>query len=149
VAEPELCAHRTTRIVIGAFYHVYNGLGSGFVESVYHHALGNTVERLGHRVDREAALKVTFEGTVVGVFRADLIVDERVLVEVKAADQLSKSHDAQVINYLRASGLPVGLLLNFGPRATYRRLVGPADGAMMRRETVAAEPGQAAPRNSG
>jgi len=126
MAESRLVAHETTRIVLGAFYYVYNQLGHGFVESVYHHALGNTLERVGCAVEREAVLRVYFEGREVGVFRADLIVNGRVIVEVKAADRLARAHEAQLINYLRAGDLPVGLLLNFGPRASYRRLVGPA-----------------------
>jgi GxxExxY protein len=114
-----------TRRVIGAFYYVYNRLGHGFMESVYQRALANTLERTGTRVHREAPLTVEFEGVVVGDFRADIVVEDRVIVEVKTIDQLSAVHEAQLLNYLRASGLPVGLLLNFGPKATCRRLVNP------------------------
>ena len=126
MAEVELAEYQTTRAVIGAFYYVYNQLGSGFLEAVYHRALGNTLERAGLRVEREAPLRVYFEGQDVGEFRADLVINGRVIVEVKAVDRLAGSHEAQLINDLRAAELPVGLLLNFGPRATYRRLVGPA-----------------------
>lgn len=124
--ELQLLEHTTTRAIIGAFYYVYNRLGHGFLESVYQTALANTLERTGHRVDREVELLVYFEEAIVGKFRADLVVDDRVLLEVKAATQISAPHEGQVINYLRASGLPVGLLLNFGPQAAYRRFVGPA-----------------------
>jgi GxxExxY protein len=126
MAESDLHLYQTTRVIIGAFYYVFNRLGSGFLESVYHRALGNALERSGRRVEREAALSVVFEEQVVGEFRADLIVDHRVLVEVKAVEHIVAAHEAQIINYLRASGLPVGLLLNFGPRPLYRRFVGPA-----------------------
>ena len=126
MTERDLVAYETTRVIIGGFSYVYNQLGFGFIESVYHRALGNTLERSGCRVDREAALEVAFEGQVVGVFRADLVIDGRVIVEVKACEHITRAHEAQVINYLRASGLPVGLLLNFGPQPTYKRLVGPA-----------------------
>lgn len=125
MAESGLVAHETTRVVLGAFFYVYNTLGHGFLESVYHRALGNTLERVRCAVEREADLRVYFEELEVGVFRADLIVNRRVIVEVKAMDRLTGSHEAQLINYLRAAELPVGQLLNFGPRATYRRLVGP------------------------
>ncbi len=125
MAEEHLPAYETTRVIIGAFYYVYNRLGYGFLESVYHRALGNTLERTGREVLREVALHVMFERQLVGEFRADLIVDRRVVVEVKAVDQLGGSHEAQLINYLRAANLPVGLLVNFGPRPSYRRLVGP------------------------
>lgn len=130
MAETDLHLYETTRVIIGAFYSVFNRLGSGFLESVYHRALGNALERSGRHVEREAALRVAFEGRVVGEFRADLIVDRQVLVEVKAVEHIVAAHEAQVINYVRASGLPVGLLLNFGPRPSYRRFVGPA--AMLR-----------------
>lgn len=132
MAETDLYLFQTTRVIIGAFYYVFNRLGSGFLESVYHRALGNALERSGRHVEREAALSVAFEGQVVGEFRADLIVDRQVLVEVKAVEHIVAPHEAQVINYVRASGLPVGLLLNFGPRPSYRRFVGPA--AMLRRD---------------
>ncbi|MHB1312488.1 MAG: GxxExxY protein [Gemmatimonadaceae bacterium] len=125
MTETDLAEHRTTRAVIGAFYYVYNQLGPGFLEAVYHRALGNTLERAGLFVEREAPLRVYFEGQDVGEFRADLVVNGRVIVEVKAVEQLARAHEAQLINYLRAADLPVGLLLNFGPRASYRRLVGP------------------------
>ena len=126
MAETDLHLYETTRVIIGAFYYVFNRLGSEFLESVYHRALGNALERAGRRVERETALSVAFEGMVVGEFRADLVVDRQVLVEVKAGEYLVAPHEAQVRNYLRASGLPVGLLLNFGPRPRYRRFVGPA-----------------------
>lgn len=126
MAESDLHLYETTRVIIGAFYYVFNQLGSGFLESVYHRALGNALDRTGRRVEREVALSVQFEGLVVGEFRADLVVDRQVLIEVKAAEHIVVPHEAQVINDLRASGLPVGLLLNFGPRPSYRRFVGPA-----------------------
>ena len=126
MTELDLAESATTRRIIGAFYYVYNRLGHGFLESVYHKALANTLDRAGLHVAREAPVRVVFEGEVVGEFRADLIVERRVIVEVKAVDRLIPAHDAQVLNYLRASHLPAALLLNFGPRMQYRRLVGAA-----------------------
>ena len=123
--ESELLHGDVTRRVIGAFYYVYNRLGHGFLESVYQKALANTLERAGTRVLREAPMTVEFEGVAVGDFRVDLVVEERVIVEVKAVDRLGSMHEAQLLNYLRASGLDIGLLLNFGPKATCRRLVNP------------------------
>jgi GxxExxY protein len=150
MSESALAAHHTTHAILGAFYYVYNQLGYGFVESVYQHALGNTLERTGHSVAREAPLTVTFENRVVGVFRADLIVDQCVIVETKAVEQLARAHEAQLLNYLHASRLPVGLLLNFGPRATFRRLVGRAALDPGSRERRASDPPPyAAPRISG
>ena len=123
--EAELLHGDVTRRVIGAFYYVYNRLGHGFLESVYQKALANTLERTGTRVLREASMTMEFEGVAVGDFRADLVIEDRVIVEVKAVDQLGAVHEAQLLYYLRASGLDIGLLLNFGPKATCRRLVNP------------------------
>jgi len=123
--DSELLHGDVTRRVIGAFYYVYNRLGHGFLESVYQKALANTLERTGTRVRREVPITVEFEGVAVGDFRADLVIEERVIVEIKAVDQLGPVHEAQLLNYLRASGLDIGLLLNFGPKATCRRLVNP------------------------
>lgn len=155
MAEADLHLYQTTRVIIGAFYYVFNRLGSGFLESVYHRALGNALERSGSHVEREAALSVAFEGQVVGEFRADLIVDRQVLVEVKAAEHIVAPHEAQIINYVRASGLPVGLLSNFGPRPSYRRFVGPSamrrsDGLRQATEAVKGVPERhEAPLSSG
>lgn len=139
MAESELLEAATTRRIIGAFYHVYNQLGFGFAEPVYQRALARVLERTGSQVDREWRASVVFEAEVVGEFRLDLVVDARVVVEVKAVEHFHPAHESQLINYLRASGLEVGLLLNFGPRASYRRLV------------VTREPGRryAALRSSG
>ena len=123
MGEGDLLHGDVTRRVIGAFYYVYNRLGHGFLESVYQRALANTLERTGTRVHREAPISVEFEGTVVGDFRADIVVEDRLIVEVKAVERLGSVHEAQLLNYLRVSGLQVGLLLNFGPKATYRRLI--------------------------
>lgn len=155
MAEKDLHLCQTTRVIIGAFHYVFSRLGSGFLESVHHRALGNALERSGRHVEREAALSVAFEGQVVGEFRADLIVDRQVLVEVKAVEHIVAPHEAQVINYVRASGLPVGLLLNFGPRPSHRRFVGPAavlrcDGLRQANEAVDGKPQlQDALRSSG
>lgn len=148
MAETDLIEHHTTSIILGAFFYVYNRLGHGFLESVYQRALGNTLARTGHHVGREVALQVTFEGELVGDFRADLIVDRCVIVEVKAVDRIVPSHEAQLINYLRAAALPVGLVLNFGPRATYRRLVGPAPHGAAPSTTVLPTMDATAPRES-
>lgn len=123
--DSEMLHSEVTRRVIGAFYYVYNRLGHGFLESVYQKALANTLERTGTHIRREALMTVEFEAVAVGDFRADLVIDESVIVEIKAVDQLGPVHEAQLRNYLRASGLDIGLLLNFGPKATCRRLVNP------------------------
>lgn len=114
---------RLTEAIIGAFYEVYNELGPGFLESVYGNALHWLLADRGMRVDRECALDVYFRSHRVGEFRADLVVERRVVVELKAASQLTRAHEVQLLNYLKASRIEVGLLLNFGPKAEVRRRV--------------------------
>jgi GxxExxY protein len=112
-----------TRRIIGAFYDVYNALGYGFLESVYRRALEREIVDRGIHVVREAAAEVRYKGSVVGVFRADLLVESRVVIELKACRKLEPAHPAQVINYLRATDLEVGLLLHFGPRPAFQRFI--------------------------
>lgn len=112
-----------TKRIIGVFFEVYNELGSGFLESVYVEALALALREAGLRVEREMSLTVHFRDRIVGQFRADLVVGGAVIVEAKACPCLHATHQAQVLNYLRATVLEVGLLLNFGPRPMVRRLL--------------------------
>jgi len=112
-----------TRQIIGVFFAVYNELGAGFLESVYVESLAIALVQVGLPVEREKPLTVHFRGEVVGKFRADLIVGEVILVEVKACSKLNSVHEAQTLNYLRATSLEVGLLVNFGFRPQFRRLL--------------------------
>ena len=109
--------------VIGAFFDTYNELGYGFLESVYENALAIRLEEAGFEVARQLPIEVRFHGQVVGQFRADLLVEGCLLIEIKAAAQIGTAHEAQLINYLKATGIRVGLLLNFGPRPGFRRRV--------------------------
>jgi GxxExxY protein len=104
------------------FFDVYNELGFGFLESVYAGALAAAFREAGLTVEREMPLEVRFRGSVVGQFRADLVVGGAVLIEAKACPSLHPAHNAQVLNYLRATVLEIGLLLNFGPRPGIKRL---------------------------
>jgi GxxExxY protein len=116
--------HRdVTSLVIRVFFQVYNELGVGFLESVYVEAMDLALSQAGLSTQRELPLAVTFRGHVVGRFRADLVVEKRVLVEAKACPRLHPAHEAQLLNYLRATVLEVGLVLNFGPRPQFRRLL--------------------------
>jgi GxxExxY protein len=112
-----------TGAIIGGMYVVHKEFGSGFLEGVYANALTIVLRTAGLRVDREVAVEVVFQGQRVGWYRADMIVEGRVLVEVKTARRIHPRHRAQVRNYLRASGLEVGLVLNFGRSADARRVV--------------------------
>lgn len=113
----------TTRRVIGAFYDVYQELRGGFLEGVYRNALSIRLGELGIAAEAETTLEVFFHDQRVGWFRADVLVEARVLVELKALPTLTKDHERQLINYLKASRIEVGLLLNFGPTPPIRRFV--------------------------
>jgi GxxExxY protein len=112
-----------TEKVIGSSFEVYNELGGGFLESVYHEALRIALEQAGMRVEVEVPVPVYFRGQVVGNFRADLVVNGCVLVELKAISGFDAAHDGQVLHYLRATTFEVGLLLNFGPKPQFRRFI--------------------------
>jgi len=112
----------TSDKVLAAFYAVYRELGAGFLESVYSKAFSTELRLLGTRFEANIPVDVFYKGVEVG-FRADHIVEDRVLVELKAADALAKEHEQQVLNYLSATKLEVGLLLNFGPRPAFKRFV--------------------------
>jgi len=103
-----------TTIVIGRAFKVHSTLGSGFLESVYMNALLYELADSGLTVEPEAALSVIYEGEIVGRFFADLIVDRRLIVELKAVERLSLIHEVQLVNYLKATGIQDGLLINFG-----------------------------------
>jgi GxxExxY protein len=110
-----------TDAILGAFYQVYNELGTGFLESVYEIAMSIVLGAMRIDVERQARVAVRFRGSVIGSFRIDLLVASRVAVEIKAAKTLDRSHEAQLLNYLRATDLEVGLLLNFGERPDFKR----------------------------
>jgi GxxExxY protein len=108
--------------VLGAFYRVYNELGAGFLESVYEAAMVVVLDGMRIRVQRQAPVSVCFRGTIIGLFKIDLLVESAIAVELKASRVLESAHQAQLLNYLRASDLEIGLLLNFGDRPSFKRL---------------------------
>ena len=109
--------------VIGAFFDTYNELGHGFLESVYEAALAVRLRECGLQVEQQVPIDVRFHGHVVGQFRADMLVERRLLIEIKAATQIAPAHEAQLLNYLKATSVHLGLLFNFGPRPEFRRRV--------------------------
>lgn len=118
--------------VIGAFYDVYNALGYGFLESVYRNAMARELTKRGFHVATEVQAEVRYDGEVVGQFRTDILVESRVVLELKAAQKLSQADEMQVLNFLRATDLELGMLLHFGPKPAFRRFVStnpPAPGA--------------------
>lgn len=112
-----------TRSAVGAFYAVYNNLGYGFLENVYVGGLVIELERRGHRVQREVMIPVEYNGIVVGTYKADLIVDGRLVLEVKAEPALTGIHERQLRNYLRCTKLEVGLVLVFGIEPQFKRQI--------------------------
>ena len=112
-----------TRVVIGAFYDVYNALGHGFLESVYATAMVRELRRRGLTVEREVHVVVRYKGEPVGHFRADVLVESRLVVELKASASTVPADRRQLLNYLRATNLEVGLLLSFGHRPTFCRVI--------------------------
>jgi GxxExxY protein len=118
----ELVEAGRTRSVIGAFYEVYNTLGFGFLEHAYREALARELLARGHHVSRETVAHVLYKHELVATHRLDLVVDEAVVVEVKATWRLHPAFARQLYNYLRATGLEVGLLLHFGPEPAFQRL---------------------------
>ena len=111
-----------TRAIIGCAFQVSNELGAGFLESVYEQAMLVALKEDGITAVSQKPIEVTFRGHTVGTFFADLLVENKVIVELKAAKAIGPEHQAQIINYLKATGIEVGLLLNFGnPKLEYRR----------------------------
>ena len=121
--EPRLLEEKLTGQIIGAFAECYNGLEFGYLESVYRRALVVELQLRGHRCAREGLVEVKYKGVSVGNYRYDLLVEERVLVEVKSGDGLPATAKRQLRNYLRGTGLEVGLLLHFGPEPKFHRCV--------------------------
>ena len=123
VSPRRLLHERLTGIIIETFYAVYNELGYGFLESVYRKAMAIALTERGLLVALEAPLEVRFRGQVVGVFRADILVEDRIIVELKASRRVGPEDEAQLLNYLKSTDLEVGLLLHFGPKPTFKRIV--------------------------
>ena len=111
-----------TEKLINVYYSLYNELGYGFLESVYQKPFALMLKEQGIGFREQAPIRVTFHGIEMGEFLADLLVDNRVLVELKAVRTLEQAHERQLLNYLRATEVEVGLLFNFGPRPQFRRL---------------------------
>ena len=109
--------------IIGVFYDVYNELGHGFLESVYETAMVIALREKGINVERQVEIPVWFRSQKIGVFFADLMVENLVIIELKAVRSFDPSHEAQLLNYLRATEIEIGLLLNFGVRPEIKRKI--------------------------
>ncbi len=112
-----------TEKIIKCFYKVYNNLGYGFLEKVYENAMFIELKNLGLFVEKQKQIKVYYENQQVGEYYADLIVSKSVIVELKAAESLCEEHEFQLINYLKATDIEMGLLLNFGKEPAFKRKI--------------------------
>lgn len=109
--------------IIESFYNVYNELGTGFLETVYENSLVLVLRERGLKVDQQKELKVKFRDVIVGNYRTDLIIDDKIIIEIKAVSKLIKAHEAQLIHYLKATGIEVGIILNFGDSPEFKRMI--------------------------
>jgi GxxExxY protein len=122
-AQPELKNAEVTGKIIGIFYDVYNELGFGFLKSVYEESLVIALRQAGLIVNRQVSIPVWFRDQKVGDFRADVTVENCVLLELKCAKNLEAAHEAQVLHYLKSTDIEIELLLNFGVKPQFRRLL--------------------------
>lgn len=137
--------HLTERI-IRAFYDVHDELGAGFVESVYENALAISLRDAGFEVQSQVPIRVRFRGRVAGIFRADLVVARIVVIEVKAVPVLLAAHQAQLLNYLRATDYEIGLLVNFSERLEFKRKIQSNNNVRAKSAPIRASPRQNAAR---
>ena len=117
----EMKIDELTEKVIGCAYRVHNELGTGFLEKVYENALRIELAEAGFAVKQQHPIPVTYHGQVVGEFYADLLIPDRLIVELKAVQKMAKEHEVQLVNYLTATGIDDGLLINFGPSVEVKR----------------------------
>ncbi|MCI0389059.1 MAG: GxxExxY protein [Acidobacteria bacterium] len=121
---PDKLLHKNvTDKILRAFYNVYNTLGPGFLEKVYENALAIEMRGMGLRVSQQQQLKVYYQGQLVGDYKADLVVEGLVILELKVADAMNEVFEAQLMNYLKATEIEVGMILNFGPEPKFKRMV--------------------------
>jgi len=112
-----------TEKIIGAFFEVYNQLGYGFSEKIYEKAIIMTLKKLGLQLQSQLPVPIIFNGVKIGDCFPDLVVAEAVIVELKAVPEIVEAHKAQILSYMKAMGLEIGLILNFGPKAEFRRMI--------------------------
>ena len=119
----ELLHEELTNAIIKTFYEVYNELGYGFLEKVYQNSLYLELKNKGYKVEAQKKILVYYKGVEVGEYFADLLVEDLIILELKAADCIVKDFENQILNYLRGTNCEVGLLLNFGKKPEFRRKI--------------------------
>ena len=112
-----------TRQIIGIYYHVYNELGYGFLEKVYHNAFAIELTTRGYKIEKHKKVSVFYKNEIVGEYIPDILVDDKLIIELKCAENLVEAHECQLINYLRATDCQVGLVLNFGKDPQFIRKI--------------------------
>ena len=119
----EILHKELSESILKVLYDVYNELGYGFLEKVYQNAMYLELKSLGFKVEPQRQIKVYYKNEVVGDFFADLLINDVIILELKACDSLVKSHYVQTLNYLKATNIEIGLLLNFGEKPEIKRLI--------------------------
>jgi len=119
----EILHKELTDKIIDAFFEVYSELGYGYLEKVYQNSLFLELIVRGHKVEAHKEIKIYYKGREVGVYYADLVVDDLVILELKAADAIIEAHQAQLLNYLRGTDKEIGYVLNFGPKPEFSRKI--------------------------
>ncbi|MBW4361118.1 GxxExxY protein [Flavobacterium taihuense] len=119
----DLLYKNVTDSILKAYYVVYNQLGYGFLEKVYQNAMYFELRSLGYKVEAQKQIKVYFKNQLVGEYYADLLIEDKVIVELKACELLMNVHVAQLMNYLKATEIEVGLVLNFGEDPEFKRII--------------------------
>lgn len=119
----ELLHKDLTEKIIGIFYKVYNELGYGFLEKVYHNAMCLELSKNNLLYEKEKKINVYYDDVAIGEYYADLLIDNKVIVEIKASEYLKEEFEYQLINYLKATGIQIGLILNFGKKAEIKRKI--------------------------
>lgn len=112
-----------TKQIIGIYYHVYNELGYGFLEKVYHNAFAIELATRGYKIEKHKKVNVFYKNEIVGEYISDILVEEKLIIELKCVEYLIEAHECQLINYLRATDCEVGLVLNFGKDPQFIRKI--------------------------
>ena len=120
---PDVKNKEIIRQIISCYYKVYNTLGYGFLEKVYENAMFIELSKTVCKLQKQSAITVNYQGNNVGNYYADLIVDDSVIIELKAAESIFQDHENQLINYLKATNIEIGLLLNFGKKPEFKRKI--------------------------
>ena len=112
-----------SELLIGIYFNVYNALGYGFLEKVYENSFAIELDSLGITFKLQEPIEVFYKESKVGYYKADIVVEDTIIIEIKATESLCEEHECQLLNYLRATNIEVGLLFNFGKKAQFKRLV--------------------------